>query len=166
VTGRIQAGEAAALLGVSRRMVLKLIAQRILLGTEALIRDLVLDALRGDGEQSPGASATPAVSRALEFIAAHYAEALTVDDVARAAGVNRRALQSAFQAAGAGTVRDALARARMEVARAALLTAGSDSTVAAIATAAGISQLGRFAIRYRERFGESPSATLARSLAR
>jgi transcriptional regulator GlxA family with amidase domain len=78
-------------------------------------------------------------------------------------GCSARSLQAAFKAAGAAPVREALASARLDGARAALMAAGPGDSVASIAAAAGVSQLGRFAARYRARFGESPSATLARA---
>jgi len=44
--------------------------------------------------------------------------------------------------------------------RQALLHADSEASVTSIASDAGFTHLGRFAILYRSRFGESPSETL------
>lgn len=53
---------------------------------------------------------------------------------------------------------------RMHMARRALALAhASATTVTSIATGHGFGELGRFAVQYRRLFGESPSATLARS---
>jgi AraC-like DNA-binding protein len=52
---------------------------------------------------------------------------------------------------------------RMTLARTALLRADSSTTITAVALNFGFLQLGRFAVSYRSLFGESPSATLARS---
>ncbi len=50
---------------------------------------------------------------------------------------------------------------RMHLARRALVeTDSSEATVAEVALAHGFWELGRFAVRYRDIFGESPSATL------
>jgi transcriptional regulator GlxA family with amidase domain len=59
-----------------------------------------------------------------------------------------------------------LLRRRLEQARDTLGAAGPDTTVTDVATGLGFFELGRFATRYRERFGERPSETLARSLGR
>jgi methylphosphotriester-DNA--protein-cysteine methyltransferase len=51
---------------------------------------------------------------------------------------------------------------RMQIVREQLRAADpARTTVAAIATRRGIRHLGRFSVRYRELFGESPSATLS-----
>jgi AraC-like DNA-binding protein len=50
---------------------------------------------------------------------------------------------------------------RMHQARRALTVAGAETkTVTEIATEHGFWELGRFAVAYRELFGETPSATL------
>ncbi|MGA9539901.1 MAG: helix-turn-helix domain-containing protein, partial [Methyloceanibacter sp.] len=51
---------------------------------------------------------------------------------------------------------------RLEKAHALLERAGPDQTVTSIATHLGFFELGRFAVRYRKRFGEKPSETLGR----
>ena len=54
---------------------------------------------------------------------------------------------------------------RMHLVRTALLRADRRSaTVTSIALDYGFGELGRFAVMYRQLFGESPSATLARAL--
>jgi tetratricopeptide (TPR) repeat protein len=51
-------------------------------------------------------------------------------------------------------------RLRLSLARQRLLDADHEATVTDIALASGFSQLGRFAVQYREHFGELPSQTL------
>jgi AraC-like DNA-binding protein len=51
--------------------------------------------------------------------------------------------------------------ARLAEARRALQQAGSGQSITDIAMSWGFSHLGRFAIAYRRRFGETPRATLA-----
>lgn len=49
---------------------------------------------------------------------------------------------------------------RLERTRQMLLTATADTTVTGVAIAVGFLELGRFAQRYRQRFGESPAGSL------
>jgi TolB-like protein len=51
---------------------------------------------------------------------------------------------------------------RLDLVRHALLERGGDETIAVLATRCGFDHLGRLSTWYRERFGESPSATRAR----
>jgi AraC-like DNA-binding protein len=46
--------------------------------------------------------------------------------------------------------------------RSALACAAADETVGDVAMRHGFTHLGRFSVEYRRRFGEAPSATLAR----
>nr|WP_294550229.1 helix-turn-helix transcriptional regulator [uncultured Rhodopila sp.] len=52
---------------------------------------------------------------------------------------------------------------RMNLARRALERGGAATTVTQVANEYGFGELGRFAVRYRQLFGETPSATLRRS---
>jgi AraC-like DNA-binding protein len=56
----------------------------------------------------------------------------------------------------------ALMRRRLDLARLLLQQGGCGVNVTAIAMQLGFFNLGRFSARYRQAFGESPSATLAR----
>lgn len=89
-------------------------------------------------------------------------EPLAMSDIAREVGVGLRSLQLAFTETRAMGPRDMLNRMRMERARERLLTARPDETVTAIALDCGFMHLSRFAGAYREAYGESPQATLAR----
>ena len=55
-----------------------------------------------------------------------------------------------------------LRRRRLDAARQALLEAGAEGTVTAVAMDCGFFNFGRFAGHYRRQFGETPSQTLAR----
>ncbi|MHC2187277.1 helix-turn-helix domain-containing protein [Rathayibacter agropyri] len=101
------------------------------------------------------------VRTAVEYVHAHSAEPIGPAEMAEAAGLTVRGLQSAFQRvlglrpiAYLRLVR--LDRARLE------LTASSprDTTVAAIARQWGFGNPGRFSAAYTARFGEAPSVTL------
>lgn len=86
---------------------------------------------------------------------------LHVSDACFALGVSLRTLQRAFQkSVGMGPAQYLLVK-RLNKARAALLAADPDSVnVTAIATGHGFWELGQFAKRYRQAFGEHPSQTL------
>lgn len=75
------------------------------------------------------------VAKALRFLWDHFAEDLSVDDVARATGVNRRALERGFRRELQRGVRDELRRRRLDVACERLRT--TDDSVAAIAAGIG-----------------------------
>jgi AraC-like DNA-binding protein len=56
-----------------------------------------------------------------------------------------------------------LRRLRFEKVREALLHARQSDSVSSICGQWGFTHLGRFAVEYRRRFGETPSQTLARA---
>jgi AraC-like DNA-binding protein len=101
------------------------------------------------------------VLRAARFIDAHLEEPLSIGAVAAAAGVSGRTLHQHFRDRGLSPMRYVRERRFSEVRRDLLLGDPRDS-VTIIATRWGFSHLGRFAVEYRKRFGESPSQTLRR----
>lgn len=105
--------------------------------------------------------APPAVRRAMEIIECHAAEPLTVEDVAEAVGVSVRALQEGFRRHLGTTPMSYLREVRLDRVRAELTAAAPEAvTVTDVACRWGFFHPGRFAIAYRERFGEHPSQTL------
>lgn len=103
-----------------------------------------------------------AVRRAVDYIERNLARPFSVTDVAEAAGVSLRTLQSFFaedlQQSPSAFVRNRrLERARAELADA---PPGSGITVTQVANRWGFTHLGRFATTYHQRFGEPPSHTL------
>ncbi|WP_203716020.1 AraC family transcriptional regulator [Asanoa siamensis] len=101
------------------------------------------------------------VRRAVQVMEADPTHPFTTAELARLAGVSARALQEGFRRHVGLSPMAYLQHVRMGYAREELRhpVPGRD-TVAAIAHAWGFGHLGRFAAAYRERFGESPSATL------
>lgn len=87
---------------------------------------------------------------------------LTVLDVARGLGVSLRTLQLAFQRDRDESPSACLRDIRLRQVRTKLQHGSSGDTVTDLALAHGFFHLGRFAQHYRQRFGESPSATLRR----
>jgi transcriptional regulator GlxA family with amidase domain len=89
--------------------------------------------------------------------------ALTLGDLARAAGVSERTLHEGFRQVYGTTPMRRLKRLRLEAVRAALEAADpAADSVSAIAARFGFFQFGRFAGDYRAAFGERPSDTLRR----
>jgi len=86
-------------------------------------------------------------------------------DLAATIGVSERALRAKFAEAVGMSPTRYLRQRRLAMAYHALLEANPKmTTVTKIALDYGFSELGRFAVAYRELFGESPSATLRRAV--
>ena len=116
---------------------------------------------------APGRETVPVpprvIRRADQLIADHAQEPLTVEDLAEAVGLSARSLQEGFRRHLGTTPTARLREARLAGVRRALL--GSDATQTTVSNLAsdwGFHHLGRFAVLYREHFGESPSQTLRR----
>jgi AraC-like DNA-binding protein len=105
------------------------------------------------------------LSRADRFIRHNLARGIVLADIADAAGVSTRCLESAFRRHWRTTPVTHLRNVRLDSARR-MLTQPSDGTsVTNVALAAGFSHLGRFSREYSRRFGELPSESLRRALA-
>lgn len=103
------------------------------------------------------------VRRAEQLIVDHAREQLTIEDIAEAVGVSVRALQEGFRRHLDTTPMARLREARLVGVHAELATADpAHATVSQVAADWGFFHLGRFAVAFRERFGESPSVTLRR----
>jgi AraC-like DNA-binding protein len=100
--------------------------------------------------------------RARDYIHAHAAELPTVSEVAAACGVGVRALARGFEKHLGTSPLRYMQDFRLDRVREHLLAAPDDATVTRIALDWGFLHLGSFAVRYRERFGETPSQTLRR----
>lgn len=126
-----------------------------LLAVDSLAEALVVAIVR----RAPGASSAPRdprLSSALAVIDSHYSEALTVDDLSRAAGLSRFHFSRMFREALGTSPYGYLQRVRLERARE-LLAHGHSVTEAALSV--GYRDLGRFARAFREHFGCAPSQT-------
>ncbi len=101
------------------------------------------------------------VRRAEAFMAAHLGAEIGVADIAQSAAATARTLERAFRRVRNATVVGHLRTMRLDRARQELHAARADGrSVTAVAAALGLLHAGRFAVDYRRRFGESPSATL------
>ena len=102
------------------------------------------------------------VKKACNLLEMDPAGAWTTVALARACGVAPRTLQKHFRRFIGRTPIEYLGDVRLERARQELLRSSPGASVTEIAMRCGFNHLGRFAARYHERFGESPSATLRR----
>jgi AraC-like DNA-binding protein len=109
-------------------------------------------------------TAAKAVKRAIAYMEANRSESFSLADVAAAARLSQRGLQSAFRRDLGTTPFGYLQKLRLDGARQDLLAADptAGATVSATARRWGFSHLGRFASVYRETYGEAPSRTLHR----
>ena len=137
-------------------------------GLEKVLRSLFLDCLeerRPAGKQRENAAASRQVKRVEDWLDAHFDDPVSIDDMAEIAGVSVRSLQVAFRSARECTPMQALHRRRLAAARDRLRNPCPDTTVTRVAMDCGLFHFGRFARDYRQAFGETPSATLARARA-
>lgn len=102
------------------------------------------------------------VRRAIEYADQNLGDSLTVACLAEVSGVGVRALQDGFREAVGSSPTAWIRSRRLERAHADLRAAepGDGTTVTEVAMRWGFSHLGRFSVRYRERFGISPQETL------
>jgi AraC-like DNA-binding protein len=101
-----------------------------------------------------------------DWIDEHLAEPLRLAHLCEVADIDLRGLQKSFLLRRGMTPMQWLRDRRLGAARLRLLRAKPEDTVTTIALRSGFPQLGRFAIAYRERYGESPRETLKAVLER
>ena len=132
------------------------------------LEDLFIVAMVGClGHAEPGRSSRAGERRATlvrrmdEHLAAHDDFPIYITDLCQALGVTERSLERAcHDHLGMGPKRYLWLR-RLHLARRALLTHDpSRTSVSKVALEHGFWELGRFAVRYRQIFGEPPSTTL------
>ncbi len=116
----------------------------------------------------PRSAAAPYyVKRAEAYIEAHFAEPLSLADIAAQAGVSARSLQNGFQSFRHMTPMAFLRQVRLRRAQEALVRADpAFATVTEIALRCGFSHMGEFASLYKRAFGETPRQTLSRTVHR
>jgi AraC-like DNA-binding protein len=94
--------------------------------------------------------------RAKDLADARYAEPLTVDDMARAAGLSRAHFSREFRRTFGDSPHAYLLTRRLE--RAAALLRNTDRSVAEICMAVGLQSVGSFTTSFKRAFGASPTA--------
>jgi AraC-like DNA-binding protein len=133
---------------------------------QALIHALVMcvtDDGTGDEVVRSVASSTTIMRRFERFLESHEGDPLYMSEICQAIGVSDRTLRAHCQEHLGMSPHRYLWLRRMQLTRRALVLADrSDATVTDIANDFGFGELGRFAVAYRQLFGESPSMTLRR----
>ena len=124
---------------------------------------LAPEALTAAFARGPTSPSSAAISRVTDYIVGHLDRPITSSDLERVSGLSTRTLQVAFRKAHGCSPREWIRRRRLTVARERLLAADTSTTVAVVALTTGFTRLSSFAAAYTQRFGESPSATLARA---
>ena len=116
---------------------------------------------RPTGERHPSVQRRQLVWRAVALLRQHPSDPVTIADLSRVAGVSDRTLRAAFHDVVGLSPKQYAISQRLRAAHEALLAADPKvTTVTDVATAYGFFELGRFAGRYRQAFGEVPSRTL------
>lgn len=134
--------------------------------TQAVARGLLLAAPHNHShllDPPTGPTRPAAVTDALDFLRANARRPLSVEEIARAAGVSVRTLQAGFRDHLDTTPVAMLRRIRLEGAHQDLCSGGPGTTVAAVARRWGFRHPGRFAIHFAQAFGRSPSEILGSS---
>ena len=132
--------------------------------TRRSIEEAILTATVGAIDPQDAAQAEPNVSheriveRAEAALRHKDDAAIYVADLCQAAGVSERTLRNAFQSIyGVSPIRFLNARRLHQVRRA--LRREPNAGVTEVAVRYGVGNVGRFAVEYRQLFGESPSQT-------
>lgn len=103
------------------------------------------------GDAAPGTR----IGRAVEFIENHFAEPITIDDIAACSHVSRRHFFRLFEQAVGMAPMEYLKKVRLQKAAAMLLT--TNANVTEVAYACGFNDSNYFSTLYHKEFGVSPS---------
>lgn len=120
------------------------------------------DAIRtfsGQAERLPRA-----LRAARDYLADNAGEPLDLSRLACASGIGIRALQLGFRRHFGVSISEMLLDIRLASLQARLTQAPHETSITDIAFGLGFTHLGRMAGAYREKFGETPSATLRRRM--
>jgi AraC-like DNA-binding protein len=97
------------------------------------------------------------------WIDAHLDKPITVGRLCQVARVGERALQKAFESRRGMSPMRFIAERRLAAARRLLTVSGPNHDVTRVALSLGFGHTGRFALLYRQSFGETPSQSLRRA---
>ena len=100
------------------------------------------------------------VKKAINLLRGDLARPWRIGDLARRCDVPRRTLEKHFRRFVGCAPLEFLRTERLDQARRKLLKAPPGASVTEIAADCGLNHFGRFAVVYRDRYGESPSETL------
>jgi|GEM_PF-1414835 len=97
------------------------------------------------------------------WIDRHFREPVSLAQMCEAIRISKRSMQYLCRLGHGMTPMEVLQQRRLAAVRMALERAGPGAVITKTALENGFTHLGRFSIMYREVYGESPSATVARS---
>lgn len=103
------------------------------------------------------------VRRAEEYIAAHWNQPITIEELARVTSASTRSLFHQFKRSRGQSPMAFVKDVRLQQARNLLERSDPATSVTEVAIACGFGNLGHFAKDYFKRFGERPSDTVKRS---
>lgn len=115
------------------------------------------------GRHAEGAALPASTRLARNYIHAHIAELPTISDVAAHCRVGVRALDRGFRKHLGASPLQYMLELRLQAVRDDLMACRHGGTVTEVALHWGFSNLGTFAARYREQFGELPSESLRKA---
>jgi len=127
-----------------------------------LMKACLVELLRHDLDQlhQPGSSQAillkPGVGRSVIAILSQPSDAHTVASLAKTAGMSRSAFAKAFVETTGTTPIEFMSRVRLAKARDLIGT--TESSITSIAIAVGFASRSHFSSRFRERYGEDPTA--------
>jgi len=114
-------------------------------------------------ERNSGEGAPWQVRLVEDYIATHWNQAISIDDLVEITGINARAIFRAFRRSRGYSPMAFAKTVRLQHAKELLVTSAGHVTVSEISRQCGFSNLGHFAREYREAFGHVPSKSLGRS---
>lgn len=135
---------------------------------DPLVEEILIGQLLGSWPRKatqttpPRPASSRHIQRSLDFIEAHLAVPISVAEVATAAGVGVRALQSSFRKDLGRTPIQYIIDRRLEKVHDELQRGGSTS-ISSVASRWGFVHMSDFSRRYRQRFGCTPSETQIRA---
>ncbi|CAM4113870.1 L-rhamnose operon regulatory protein RhaS [Mycobacterium basiliense] len=137
----------------------------VIAGATQLLAAAILDCFASTVTTGQHLLNDPAVPKTLQtavsFIHQHAGSHITINDVAAEVHLTPRAVQYLFRQQLNTTPTEYLRRLRLHRAHQDLLAGdGSETTVTEIAQRWGFAHTGRFAVLYRQTYGESPHTTL------
>lgn len=109
-----------------------------------------------EDRRNPGVISDRRLARVLEYMSAHFAEPLTLENLAAEAVVSKFHFSRLFRRSTGATPHAFLVQLRMEAARRMLMT--TDLNVAEIATSCGFARAAHFGTTFTKHFGVSPTA--------
>jgi AraC-like DNA-binding protein len=150
---------------LSRRNALSLAENGIAILREAVLAELVSLIIAGRGKPDHLATwrQTEAMARIDRYIDEHDDQMFSLHSLCLDTGMALRTLEATIKSRTGLSASSYLRRRRLAMVRQTLLNPDSATNVTRTALRYGFLHLGRFAIEYRQAYGESPSATLAKA---